>query len=341
MFPARVTRAFLQGMTGGALRSGSCSLMQSDIRGWLIPGLALCGVQAELLLLSLETSEWLPPLRAQLHRSVSVPLFRFAAMPEEANNADTPAAPFNSKARLNRSRAPYNKRETPEMDTPTLPPANTAVTQQALLTDMDMDTRVCTLFMRDATRSEVGVEDLPASYSHALILMRAPQRHVRALCINAAIQLWAVFACACPDCVCAINPADATVRALAAEFWQELAGNARSAQATLLRSLAHRFESATRPDDLYDAFALLYRSACASFALPQDVENALLAPTADILTDIERRELIYLCRAGTRDLKVFAARRLSYEQEHADARATLQQLRYDADVWVRGMTGAL
>ena len=71
--------------------------------------------------------------------------------------------------------------------------------------------------------------------------------------------------------------------------------------------------------------------------LPLDLENVLLAPPDNILTDSERRELIYLCRAGVRDLKILAAHRLYHEREYPDARSALEQLRYDGEAWVRAM----
>lgn len=340
LFPARMTRAFLHGMTGGALRSGSSPLLQSDIHGWLIPGLALCGIQAELLPLSSEASEWLPLLRDQLCRHASVPLLTFAALPEKTNSADdTPIAQITSKARSSKSHALHNKREVLEIDAIELPPADALLHSQALLTALDVRQSSLTLTMQDGTQSIIRTEDLQVSYSHVLLLQRAPQRQPRSVHVRAAIRQWAVFACACPERVCTTNPADALIRALASEFWRELAGKQRSADFTRLRHLAYQFETATRADDLHAAFALLYELACASFTLPQEVENALLAPSTDILTDSERRELIYLCRAGTRDIKILAAHRLFHEREHADARSTLQQLRCDMEAWVRRVAG--
>jgi hypothetical protein len=69
--------------------------------------------------------------------------------------------------------------------------------------------------------------------------------------------------------------------------------------------------------------------------LPAVVQCALLSPPATPLTDVERRELIYLARAGTRDLKALAARRLAPERPQPDVCRTLEQLAYDADAWVR------
>ncbi|HLV81971.1 MAG TPA: hypothetical protein VKT32_16905, partial [Chthonomonadaceae bacterium] len=73
---------------------------------------------------------------------------------------------------------------------------------------------------------------------------------------------------------------------------------------------------------------------------PAVAQEALLSPPAEPLSDIARRELIYLARAGTRDIKVLAARRLQPEKRHADARSTLEQLAYDLDPWVRAVVSA-
>ena len=75
-----------------------------------------------------------------------------------------------------------------------------------------------------------------------------------------------------------------------------------------------------------------------ALTLPVAIQNALLSdPKVTGLSDPERRELIYLARAGTRDLKILAARRLAGEIHYPDAQNTLNQLRYDSDPWVRAV----
>jgi len=55
----------------------------------------------------------------------------------------------------------------------------------------------------------------------------------------------------------------------------------------------------------------------------------------EILTDLERRDLIYLARSGPPMLKVLAADRLRAERSRNDAKHTLEQLQFDPNFWVR------
>jgi hypothetical protein len=81
---------------------------------------------------------------------------------------------------------------------------------------------------------------------------------------------------------------------------------------------------------------LLREHLCLTLHLPHAQASAILAPSERPLTHPERSELIYLARAGTRDLKALAARRLTYARSCSDAERTLEQLLNDTDPLVRG-----
>lgn len=324
LIPARLSRAFLRGITGGALRSSFSPLLHSDLPCWLIPGLAACGIQAELVPFSEDAAASVQWLHEQLRRRTPIPLFAFAVPP--SNVEEEKASPVTNKSKHARDFTDNIK----------APDVDTELTAQALVVAIEMSELLLTLQSQDGTLQSLPISEAFASYTHSLTLQRGSFRRERGLNRQQAIRSWTLFACAFPDRIIGSGAEDANHRALAGEFWRLLAGKERSALATRLRSIAKQFEHATHPKDIASALEVLYQLACASYDLPPKVDNALRAPTNAVLTEMERRELIYLCRAGTRDLKILAAHRLHFEREYPDARATLQQLQYDAEAWVRG-----
>jgi hypothetical protein len=188
----------------------------------------------------------------------------------------------------------------------------------------------------DGAVTTLDIMALNSRFSHALALRKGARRPVKAAAFDHAVRAWAQFACACASRMIGIGEADAPLRALAAAFWRQMAGAGRSARSNRVRRLADLLANPKDKRDIDSAFRSLYEMACDSLLLPPYLANALLAPDTAVLSDAERRELIYMARAGTRDIKIFAAHRLTFERECADARATLQQLRHDSDAWVRG-----
>ncbi len=323
LFPAHLSGAFLHGMTGSALHSGFSPLLHSDLTCWLLPGLAACGVQAELYPFSEDASASLQWLHERLRRHAPIPLFAFAVPAPDVEVEKL--RPVTGKSKLAQDFTDNIK----------APDGDTEVTAQALVVAIEMSEQLLTLQSQNGTLQSLPFSDALASYTHSLALQRGSFRRARGLNQQQAIRSWALFACAFPDRILGVDMEDANRRALAGEFWRLLADKERSALATRLRSIAEQIEHAAHPNDIASALEVLYQLACASYDLPPEVENALRAPTNAVLTEIERRELIYLCRAGTRDLKILAAHRLHFEREYPDARATLQQLQYDAEAWVR------
>lgn len=153
----------------------------------------------------------------------------------------------------------------------------------------------------------------------------------------AAVARWAAFEAAFPECTVSADEPDASAHALAGEFLRLIAGSRRDRGSNLLRRAAAIFDEPWGAEDLMAAFDLLREQTCLALQLPTAQANAILASPERPLTDLERRELIYLARAGTRDLKRLAARRLTWEREHSDAERTLEQLLYDPDPLVRAV----
>ena len=338
LLPSALTDAFVIGITGGSARRAHSDWFHSDLLYWLLPGLAVCGIEATLTPLKeemegKEEGEGIEScrqrLRPQIRRSGGACLFAFSS--------DINKTPFADYAESSVDK------DVQESDS--------AVTETAFVTAVSPEaennrsekkseepgtvTLTITLKEADGAVTRTDIATLTARFSHVLVARKGTRRPVKATAFAYAVRVWAQFACACPARVIGTAKEDAPLRELAATFWRQMAGSGRSAQATRLRRVADLLEHPKDRCDIDAAFRLLYEMACRTLLLPPFLENALLAPSSAVLSDAERRELIYLARAGTRDVKIFATHRLTFERECADARATLQQLRYDRDAWVR------
>jgi choline dehydrogenase-like flavoprotein len=302
-------------MTGGVVRNAGGAPTLADLNALLIPGLAALGVRAELLPLPEEEAALAGALSERLRRGVSVPVYAFAA-------AETPAQESGSDAEDEEAEA----REDDER----------AVTRQGIVTALDVggEGRIA---WHDVAGQEHGA--IPAAFrqefSHYLRLRRAQSKGGRRANLLAALRRWIAFVAAYPDRTPTPGAEDASVRAAAAQFLREVAGKSRTAVANRLRRAAAGLEAAQTDEDIGAALLSLREAALWEMRLPASALDALLLPPSVPLTDVERREMIYLARAGTRDLRVLAARRLASERHHADARRTLEQLVHTPDAWVR------
>ncbi len=150
-----------------------------------------------------------------------------------------------------------------------------------------------------------------------------------------ALLRWLAFASACPERALTHNAADLPRRLEAAAFLREIGGETRAPFAARLRQAGKTLARARSQNDIAAALLTMREAVLREMQMPLAMQRALLSSPDLPLGEVERRELIYLARAGTRDLKTLAARRLGAERHHADARSTLDQLAYDADAWVR------
>jgi hypothetical protein len=300
-------------LTGGAARSRYAPLLYADIEGLLIPGLAALGIQAELIRLPEAETAALPFLRGR-KRARPIPVFAFAGEPvstESLMDMETERGETGSLAQQDRE---------------------CTLIRQGLVTDL-LQTGVLCLLWRDA---ESGAQETPATefrrlFTHMLNLRRAAAQGTRRAHIHSALRRWVVFAAAYPDRISTTDPLDASSHFHAAAFLKQAAGKQRDAISNRLRLAGERF-SESEPES---ALSLLRDAVLREMHLPAMVYHALSLPVSLPLTDLERRELIYLARAGTRDLKVLSAQRLAPEHTSPEVRRTLEQLAYDLDPWVR------
>lgn len=211
------------------------------------------------------------------------------------------------------------------------------ISVQALATEVASDARDSITIVDSESKAEVvTAEALRERYTHVFMLRRSGAKGLRRANRHGALARWAVFEAAFPERVVGAGDADAPMRALAAQFLRLSTGGRRDRASNLLRRAAILVEAPYGQQDITEAFELLREHLCLILHLPHAPASAILALPERPLTNPERSELIYLARAGTRDLKALAARRLAYERSHSDAERTLEQLLNDPDPLVRG-----
>src|SRR5581483_4112677 len=306
---------FRLGMTGGvAIKAGDAPTL-ADLNALLIPGLAALGVRGELLPLPEGEAGWTRVLAERLRRGVSVPVYAFAAEETPVQESGSEEEDEEAEARKDDERA---------------------VMRQGIVTALDVS-GTGRIAWHDIAGQEHGaiLAAFRQEFSHYLRLRHAQSKGGRRANLLAALRRWIAFAAAYPDRIVTAGAEDAPVRAAATAFLREIAGKSRTPVANRLRRAAAGLEAAQTDEDIGAALLSLREAALWEMRLPAPALDALLLPPSVLLTDVERREMIYLARAGTRALRVLAARRLASERHHADARRTLEQLAYAPDAWVR------
>jgi hypothetical protein len=301
--PAAYSQTYRTGVTGEVIRGSGQVPIASDLTHLLIPGLAALGVEAHLMPL--------PPEDANLERfltgsDAAVLLFGFGASleflpPEEIDDA-----------------------------TPLPRDADPAITAQARF--VEVTANGLSWQNADGAVERAEAATLRTRFSHVLSLEKSGTKGLRRRrSLQSALHRWLAWQAAYPER--APREADLTDPAcgLAAGFLAEAVGTRHDFVSNRLRYAARCFEAA----QIERAFAWLQEAALAEWQLPAATAEALLAAPDLPLADVLRRELIYLARAGTPTLKTLAARRLTPECHHPDARKTLHQLCFDRDPWVR------
>jgi hypothetical protein len=320
-----LTPHLLHGLTGGAIRRHDDALIYNDLTEWIAPGLATLDIRVEPLPLPHDKAECAALLRACLLRGRTVPVLLYG---ERETAATLPAASLPME---------IEAEEEGETEGEEGIAAEAPLLRQRLALEAVQGLDEIRVVDEAGRRQTVGVSWLLAGTAVALRLTRRPHQGTRRAGLRAALRRWAVFSAACPERLITPYAEDEPRRTLAAAFLREAAGMRGDRARGLLRRAADGLERAIWPEDIQDAFDYIRASVCLEFRLTPTEQDALISPPTHLLSDIERRELIYLARAGVRDLRVLAARRLATEQGHDDARRTLEQLRYDPDTWVRAV----
>jgi hypothetical protein len=169
------------------------------------------------------------------------------------------------------------------------------------------------------------------TFTHGLTLRRARRQGQRAANIRAALLRGLAFAAAYPQRALSAAPEDAPIRELAAGFLREIVGRRRDPAAVRLRRAAEGYVEG----EVQTAWAALREAVLLELRLPAAAQIALLSPSDVRLEEVACRELVYFARAGTREIRVMAARRLRAERHRPEARRALAPLVYDPDPWLR------
>lgn len=320
LLPPAISPAFVAGMTGGVARAVEETPAFSDIDALLLPGLAALGIRAELAPLPEEETALLRFLNERLRRGVPVPVFAFA---EDA--VDSVPGPPQAEELIdaeNGEEVSHDVRLGP-------------MTQQGLAQSIRRGDAPIIWRNRDDQEAEENCSAFRTRFTHALRLLRAKGPGQRRANIQSALLRWLAFSAAFPEQLPTADVKNRLVLGRAAAFLREVAGRKRSPVTTRLRRAAECFGHARTEEDIHAALHILKEAVLLDVRLPALAQEALLSPPHEPLSDLARRELIYLARAGTRDIKTLAARRLVSERRHPDVRATLDQLTYAPDTWVR------
>lgn len=185
--------------------------------------------------------------------------------------------------------------------------------------------------MEVGTKAADAEETLPSLFSYRLVLQRSETKMRRKESVQAALYRWLAWYAAYPERAPLEADSSDPVAPLAAAFLMEVVGTRRDFVSNRLRYAARCLEAA----QIAAAYGWLREAGVAAWQLPAAGAQALLSAPEHPLSNTLRQELIYLARAGTLPLKTLAARRLTYELHHPDARKTLHQLRFDPSPWVR------
>lgn len=181
----------------------------------------------------------------------------------------------------------------------------------------------------DHSKGDMASDRVDCTY--LLTLRRGETKPLRRESVQAALHRWLAWHAAYPEHAPREEDLQDPACALAAAFLSEVIGTRRDFVSNRLRYAARSFEAA----QIASGYSWLLEAGIALWQLPAAAANALLTAPASPLSETLRQELIYLARAGALPLKALAARRLTHERHHPDARKTLHQLRFDADPWIR------
>ena len=176
-----------------------------------------------------------------------------------------------------------------------------------------------------------SLEEFRARFTRVVLLRSAAGRATRRAGNAAAINRAVVFALAYPDRFITRGEADAGARGDAAQFLAEAAGKLRDPVSLRWRQAAERLAAG----EVDAALDRLYDAMLRGLGLPEPVYGALAQAADSPLTSLQRRELIYLARAGIRDLKVLAICRLASAARSTDVLHTLESLARTTDPFVR------
>ena len=309
----RLSDLTFQGMIGALFRSATVSAIYADLGALTIPGLRDAGIEASISALSGDGDH-----QAALLRRGRAIVYGFAEEPfEEVEDEDS--------------------REEGQLETQadSVTPKLVEIDRACMLTEAGLisgwtDSHVTWQDDRGRSHSEPTAA-FCARFIRMLELSPGGTPATRRVALTAAVRRATVFALAYPDRFLTDSDADAGLRARAGDFLFEAAGRQQDTLSRRWRASGAFFQACRASAALNQ----LYDATLRTLNLPDSLYHALASPHDERLTDLQLRELIYLARAGTRDLKVLAAYRLSSERSASGVSSTLHQLETSPDPLVR------
>ncbi len=309
LLPASTPEVLVSGLTGRAFLRSEIPLRAHDLLTLVFPGGLGLGASAELIAVTSE-SRWKAVLRDRLRTMPFVPAIRFSAsLPDPPEPPESPP------------RNPY------ACDFPE--------TMEPILEDLTLVTAHDeNLYYHHRVRGEtetIREAEFARTFTHVLRLGRTGERGFLHDVTTEAITRMLAYSAAYPDRVFGAGERGAPMREAWAEFLFERGAKERNRWGTALKKAA----SALQSGDAEEMFSQLRRAVLPELQLPTSVEDALLNPEKP-LSPVQRRELIYLGRAGLPIPRTLIAVRLHPEADrHPDLAKTLHQMRYDSFPWVR------
>lgn len=186
--------------------------------------------------------------------------------------------------------------------------------------------------IRDLRLMDAVPNDVTEFGTNAFLLLftRAATKGGQVQNRDAVLLRWLAFAVAYPNRVVTANEADAFHREQCAAFLARIAGKQGTAFHNHLRQASLMLQKGA----MEFARQELREAVLIHLDLPREMFLPL-RETRRALTATERRELIYLARAGTLSLKILAVCRLKSEWDHPEVRSLLRQFQFDSHLWVR------
>lgn len=305
LLPVGIGDLYYHGLTGDLFRSSEAPALFADFEALWKPGLRALGAELEVDALPQDPDR----IADRLRGAPGIALLRLAAQPPEIDAM--PEAESAAGAGLcEKDRA-------------------------AMVTDCGRPTEVSAAGVTwtnsmGETRTD-SPERILESFTHVAMLSRAPGRGTRRINLTGAIQRAVIFSLAFEDRFIGEREADTERRAIASQFLLEAAGKQRDAVSLRWRQAGDLFGAG----EVAAGRKRLYEALLRTLDLPEALQEALTLSSSGSLTNMQRRELVYLARAGQRDLKVLAISRLKSEGWSVAVRQTLSQFAVADDPLVR------
>ena len=317
LLPAEFDRMIGRGATGEIICRRESGRLFSDIEHFIEPGLRTFGVEmcAMPILYKPQTLELLK--KAVRHRKV--PLLHFASDPFATIAVSQDPNLLTSAI-------------------PTLQERKIVLNGQGILHRVEEEKLFWAEYQEgELAECEGSLFELQLRFNCAIRLRRSVKKGGVKANREATICRWCAFDIAYPersalstrDSDSAFEAIADRLKAISGERQDRFAINCRQASRALERS------------DSQEAQRILFETALMTLNLPQRLFATLCASPEFSLHPAELRELLYLARAGTRYLRLFALHRLSGEAHLREVKQTIETLVFCSDPLVRAAAFAL